>query len=61
VAARIDAREGRLPAAGNELVKADQLSPLPLPNEFVNPVRNAAFTESREGELPLSGGGGSRE
>jgi O-antigen ligase len=61
VAARIDAEAGHLKPASVELLKAERLSPLPLPREFVNPVRNAAFTESHEGELPLSGRGGSRE
>ncbi len=61
VAARIDAREGHLALAGTELVKAQELSPLNLPDEFVDPVRKQAFKASREAHVPLSGGGGNHE
>jgi hypothetical protein len=57
-AARIDARAGNLPAAGTELLRAEELSPIPLPNEFVDPVRQEARRESSKRALPLLGGGG---
>jgi hypothetical protein len=58
VAARIDARRGRLPAAGVELFSAAQRSPVPLPNEFVNPVEHEAHQERRKPRVPLSAGRG---
>src|SRR5262249_43833324 len=58
VAARIDARAGKLRKGFKELVKAATLTPLALPNEFVHPVRQEALTRKREGRVPLVQGGG---
>ncbi len=62
VAARVDARRGDLRAAAAELLTAAKLSPLPLPPEFVRPVRQEALKERRDTRLPLlSGRGENRE
>ena len=61
VAARIDARAGNLRAAGTELLRAEALSPIPLPNEFVDPVRQEARKESSKPAVPLLGGGGEHQ
>jgi hypothetical protein len=58
VAARIDARQGRIPAAGVEIFKATALSPVPVPKEFVGPVHHQATKESRRPRVPLSAGRG---
>jgi hypothetical protein len=60
-AARIDARRERYPAAGAAFIKADELSPLPVPHKF-DPVRQAVRKISREHRVPLpSGRGENRE
>lgn len=53
VASRIDARAGDLRAAGTELVKAADLSPVRLPREFVSPLRQKALKESGKAQVPL--------
>jgi hypothetical protein len=58
VAARIDARAGHPQAAGIEILRAVSLSPTKLPNEFVEPVRQAIRKQSDKAPVPLGPGGG---
>jgi O-Antigen ligase len=58
VAARIDARSGRLKEASIEIVNSQRVSPVPLPGSFVNPIEREARQESWRAPLPLHRVGG---